>query len=131
MVFLLGLHHRYMNGSLDLWKRTRGRIKIQIKSSTHYASFDVVARDARDARESVATRMVAGLIIVFHQAMRLGTHCGIGQISPWNVVKTGDCDSDNDCESGLICFQRGAYESVPGCSGGSSDGSLSDYCIFE
>eukprot|EP00980_Cylindrotheca_fusiformis_P000755 scaffold175_cov153-Cylindrotheca_fusiformis.AAC.7 len=35
----------------------------------------------------------------------------------------GDCDSDHDCESGLICYQRGSYESVPGCSGGSSDGS--------
>eukprot|EP00980_Cylindrotheca_fusiformis_P000757 scaffold175_cov153-Cylindrotheca_fusiformis.AAC.9 len=43
----------------------------------------------------------------------------------------GDCDSDHDCESGLICYQRGAYESVPGCLGGSSDGSRTDYCIFD
>eukprot|EP00980_Cylindrotheca_fusiformis_P028688 scaffold22637_cov133-Cylindrotheca_fusiformis.AAC.1 len=31
----------------------------------------------------------------------------------------GDCDSDHDCEHGLVCFQRGRYTSVPGCSGGS------------
>eukprot|EP00980_Cylindrotheca_fusiformis_P000754 scaffold175_cov153-Cylindrotheca_fusiformis.AAC.6 len=41
----------------------------------------------------------------------------------------GDCDSDNDCESGLVCFQRDENESVPTCSGGSRDSSRSDYCI--
>nr|CAA67702.1 alpha 2 frustulin [Cylindrotheca fusiformis] len=43
----------------------------------------------------------------------------------------GDCDDDPDCEDGLICFQRDANESVPGCSGGSSDRSRTDYCIKE
>eukprot|EP00980_Cylindrotheca_fusiformis_P000758 scaffold175_cov153-Cylindrotheca_fusiformis.AAC.10 len=41
----------------------------------------------------------------------------------------GDCDDDPDCEDGLVCFQRDENESVPGCSGGSSDSSRTDYCI--
>eukprot|EP00980_Cylindrotheca_fusiformis_P000752 scaffold175_cov153-Cylindrotheca_fusiformis.AAC.4 len=41
----------------------------------------------------------------------------------------GDCDDDDDCESGLVCFQRDEKESVPGCSGGSKDKSRTDYCI--
>lgn len=41
----------------------------------------------------------------------------------------GDCDVDSDCEGDLICFQRDEYEAVPGCRGGSSDGSRTDYCV--
>ena len=41
----------------------------------------------------------------------------------------GDCDSDRDCADYLICFQRTRFTPVPGCSGGSNDGSLSDYCV--
>eukprot|EP00440_Ansanella_granifera_P071082 gb/GFBE01077144.1/.p1 GENE.gb/GFBE01077144.1/~~gb/GFBE01077144.1/.p1 ORF type:complete len:447 (+),score=62.13 gb/GFBE01077144.1/:1-1341(+) len=29
----------------------------------------------------------------------------------------GDCDQDSDCAEGLRCFQRRAWESVPGCGG--------------
>ena len=54
----------------------------------------------------------------------------------------GDCDSDDDCNIGLICYQRssnptgvekegGVYESVPGCSGGELDTSGTDYCVRE
>eukprot|EP00980_Cylindrotheca_fusiformis_P029366 scaffold23455_cov173-Cylindrotheca_fusiformis.AAC.1 len=43
----------------------------------------------------------------------------------------GDCDNDLDCQPGLYCFQRNAHESVPGCSGGSSDRSRTDYCVPE
>ena len=39
----------------------------------------------------------------------------------------GDCDSDRDCDHGLKCFQRGPGKSVPGCRGGSSDHSYTDY----
>lgn len=39
---------------------------------------------------------------------------------------TGDCDSDSDCRSGLECFQRSAFEPVPGCSGSGAKGW--DYC---
>jgi len=39
----------------------------------------------------------------------------------------GDCDNDNDCSSGLICFQRSAGQSIPGCSGVPK--SNSDFCI--
>mmetsp|Transcript_12012 Transcript_12012/g.28728 ORF Transcript_12012/g.28728 Transcript_12012/m.28728 type:complete len:586 (+) Transcript_12012:138-1895(+) len=42
----------------------------------------------------------------------------------------GDCDSNNDCGLGLICFQRTkAYQEVPGCNGGKMDDTKSDYCI--
>eukprot|EP00933_Yihiella_yeosuensis_P051702 TRINITY_DN49691_c0_g1_i1.p1 TRINITY_DN49691_c0_g1~~TRINITY_DN49691_c0_g1_i1.p1 ORF type:complete len:672 (-),score=95.13 TRINITY_DN49691_c0_g1_i1:445-2460(-) len=38
----------------------------------------------------------------------------------------GDCDNDNDCAGNLTCFQRYAWESVPGCSGHGKFGF--DYC---
>jgi hypothetical protein len=38
----------------------------------------------------------------------------------------GDCDSAAECEFGLKCFQRRAFEPVPGCAG---EGEVStDYC---
>jgi hypothetical protein len=39
----------------------------------------------------------------------------------------GDCDNDNHCVEGLICFQRNSGQPVPGCRG--FDGSRTDYCI--
>ena len=41
----------------------------------------------------------------------------------------GDCDNDRQCADGLICHQRDKNEEVPGCTGGGSDSSLTDYCI--
>eukprot|EP00529_Nitzschia_sp_RCC80_P003057 CAMPEP_0113452454 /NCGR_PEP_ID=MMETSP0014_2-20120614/6854_1 /TAXON_ID=2857 /ORGANISM="Nitzschia sp." /LENGTH=1126 /DNA_ID=CAMNT_0000343825 /DNA_START=1476 /DNA_END=4856 /DNA_ORIENTATION=- /assembly_acc=CAM_ASM_000159 len=42
----------------------------------------------------------------------------------------GDCDADADCGPGLVCFNReSSMQAVPGCSGGESDFSLTDYCI--
>lgn len=42
----------------------------------------------------------------------------------------GDCDTDSDCDEGMICFQRnGGGIDVPGCLGGSSETSKTDYCI--
>jgi hypothetical protein len=43
----------------------------------------------------------------------------------------GDCDTDEDCMDGLICFQRNANETVPGCTGGSSTDLLTDFCILD
>ena len=43
----------------------------------------------------------------------------------------GDCDIDDDCEQGLICFQRTSNETVPGCIGGESDLEKTDYCILD
>ena len=52
----------------------------------------------------------------------------------------GDCDTDEDCNIGLICYQRSSnerngngsgYMSVPGCSGGELDKSGTDYCVRE
>ena len=52
----------------------------------------------------------------------------VGELLPLGRC-VGDCDSDRDCADNLICFQRNRFAAVPGCSGGSSDGSLSDYCV--
>ena len=41
----------------------------------------------------------------------------------------GDCDSSADCLPTLVCWQRDAYEPVPGCSGGETDSSDADYCV--
>ena len=43
----------------------------------------------------------------------------------------GDCDSDNDCDTGLICFQRDVNETVPGCEGGSLEASRTDFCVMD
>ncbi|KAL7437270.1 hypothetical protein ACHAXM_005573 [Skeletonema potamos] len=46
----------------------------------------------------------------------------------------GDCDSDDDCLDGLMCFSRGQGEftAVPGCvSGGDGDKPSMDYCYME
>jgi len=41
----------------------------------------------------------------------------------------GDCDSDNDCGTGLKCHQRSGYAQVPGCrKGGSGDVRNYDFC---
>ena len=41
----------------------------------------------------------------------------------------GDCDTDNDCNQGLKCFQRNGHTAVPGCDdGGAGDVSDHDYC---
>ena len=37
-----------------------------------------------------------------------------------------DCDTDEDCEFGLACFQRDGVAEVPGCRGSGIDGK--DYC---
>ena len=42
----------------------------------------------------------------------------------------GDCDIDDECGPGLICFQRAGLETVPGCSG--EDNILldrKDFCV--
>ena len=39
----------------------------------------------------------------------------------------GDCDTDTDCATGLVCFQRSANEAVPGCLG-SGENNM-DFCV--
>ena len=41
----------------------------------------------------------------------------------------GDCDSNKDCQNGLVCFQRNGGEEVPGCVGGRDNASSTDFCI--
>jgi len=44
----------------------------------------------------------------------------------------GDCDVDDDCGDGLVCFQRFIPNTdVPGCIGGDLDTSLMDYCVVD
>mmetsp|Transcript_17430 Transcript_17430/g.26044 ORF Transcript_17430/g.26044 Transcript_17430/m.26044 type:complete len:855 (-) Transcript_17430:362-2926(-) len=44
----------------------------------------------------------------------------------------GPCSTSNDCEADLVCFQRSASESVPGCvTRGSGDVSGTNYCHEE
>lgn len=42
----------------------------------------------------------------------------------------GPCDSDADCDSGLTCFIRTAFEPIPGCVTGNYDNDIADtnYC---
>mmetsp|Transcript_11439 Transcript_11439/g.32835 ORF Transcript_11439/g.32835 Transcript_11439/m.32835 type:complete len:143 (-) Transcript_11439:200-628(-) len=39
----------------------------------------------------------------------------------------GDCDRDDHCAAGLVCFQRSKGDPVPGCTG--NLGSNSDFCV--
>ncbi len=42
----------------------------------------------------------------------------------------GDCSTNADCQTGLVCFQRNAGDSVPGCTLSSSlRNSRADFCI--
>lgn len=45
----------------------------------------------------------------------------------------GDCDSDSDCEPGLICRHRSEFEAAAGCTGegGDRDVYAKDICIRE
>jgi len=40
---------------------------------------------------------------------------------------SGDCDVNDDCESGLICVQRSGYDEMPGCAGDPRWNT--DYCL--
>eukprot|EP00980_Cylindrotheca_fusiformis_P016491 scaffold4914_cov108-Cylindrotheca_fusiformis.AAC.3 len=40
---------------------------------------------------------------------------------------SADCDDDEDCQAGLICFERSGNQTVPGCVGPGDEGY--DYCI--
>jgi uncharacterized surface protein with fasciclin (FAS1) repeats len=57
----------------------------------------------------------------------------VGQCNPNSTcgLCEGDCDSDDDCEDGFVCFHRRkrSFQKVPGCRGGGSDNSGTDYCI--
>merc|ERR1712139_753429 len=41
----------------------------------------------------------------------------------------GDCDNDSHCDTGLKCFQRMGYTTVPGCTGKGVN--HHDYCITD
>ncbi|CAJ1939721.1 unnamed protein product [Cylindrotheca closterium] len=63
-------------------------------------------------------------------------YCIPVELPPLAVTETfplglceGDCDSNDDCKHGLICYQRTGFVPVPGCAGGSADSSRTDYCV--
>ena len=39
----------------------------------------------------------------------------------------GECDKDEDCATGLLCFQRSNGEDIPGCTG---DGGGDNWCVL-
>lgn len=41
----------------------------------------------------------------------------------------GDCDTDDECEGDLVCFEHEPNQAVPGCRGGEDNDSKTDYCI--
>lgn len=47
------------------------------------------------------------------------------------LFQTGDCDDDDDCDVGLVCFQRSRGDAVPGCDEGESETSQTDFCVPE
>ena len=55
----------------------------------------------------------------------------------WNIVYKfpldlceGDCDVDDDCTEGLLCFKRGGGDNlVPGCEGKQDGKYWDDYCF--
>ena len=46
-------------------------------------------------------------------------------------VCEGDCDNDDECMDDYVCFKRrkNSFKKVPGCRGGKSDKSGTDYCV--
>lgn len=53
-----------------------------------------------------------------------------GTTTPLLQLCQGDCNQDDDCAPGLICFHRSvAYAPVPGCSCWENDMTRHDYCI--
>ena len=46
-------------------------------------------------------------------------------------VCEGDCDNDDECMDDYVCFKRrkNSFQKVPGCRGGKSDKSGTDYCV--
>lgn len=56
-------------------------------------------------------------------------------VAPGSVLEhcEGDCDSDNDCALGLVCFQRSHGEDVPGCvfdGTHEAENKASDICVY-
>ena len=43
----------------------------------------------------------------------------------------GDCDNDDDCQTGLKCFQRDGYDAVPGCGEAGQGKKGWDYCVAD
>ena len=60
---------------------------------------------------------------------------GVRRCSPTTPCQacSGDCDTDDDCMDGLMCYKRigGSYATVPGCDiGGFGDVGGGDYCYY-
>jgi cullin-associated NEDD8-dissociated protein 1 len=63
-----------------------------------------------------------------HDLVNLGDS-GCTSSSKCSACK-GDCDTDDDCNDGLVCYLRDGTFPVPGCNpGGSGDESDTDFCV--
>lgn len=45
-------------------------------------------------------------------------------------VPRGDCDTDDDCQEGLYCYQRNGLQSVPFCDGAEKMTENPDFCTW-
>lgn len=131
---------------------------IKISSNIHYTmkSYACVLILLSDAL--VAAKLGASRAVHRRKTQQLGTLREYGS-NPQHTLGhcEGDCDNDLDWwvfkafllligvffvsimhlsrpvhrsnDDELTCFQRNAHESVPGCFGGTQDGSLTDYCV--
>lgn len=73
------------------------------------------------------------VVVVPREFRGLNDLVGFGADPPSRFIPLGlcegDCDNDAQCDPGLKCFQRDAYDPVPGCAGGENFGSGTDFCI--
>jgi len=74
----------------------------------------------------VASGCIPGVGCFLHDKQSLDSTPGVDGAAGMALCQ-GDCDTDADCASGLVCFQRSGFTAVPGCSGQGTEGW--DYCV--
>lgn len=121
-----------------------------LAASSEVASSDTgsaVSDSSTTSAEESTSVSETGTINDFYDGLTTGSESGSG--SGWGTTPLshscqsgdgncgmceGDCNSDEDCQDGLLCFSRGQGEltAVPGCvSGGDGDKPGMDYCYME
>ena len=94
-------------------------IKVSVMSNPNDETdiiFDIDKRDGFYEPEGACPKIVETTWEELPPGPALVTIDGRSGIIPLGLCE-GDCDSDSDCQSGLHCFKREGFESVPSCSG--------------